>query len=181
MSGILIGIVGLYLKLYGEEVYSTHEQGESDHNPIKEAFALKNCRSLTSASLSPALWAGGFYLSFVWMAIYMETLLQPPVPNAFWVNACSMFFGSTCMLPLFGYLSDIIGRMKIMYTGAILSAVSGPILLYVIGTSKDPIVCFFCQTAIGVTISMFAGPMVSDSKIDFLIIAHFLQINSVHG
>jgi len=159
LSGILIGFVGLYLKIYGEEVHSTPGQGEAEHNPIKEACACKNFRSLSSASMAPTLWAGGFYFTFVWMAIYMNTLLEPPVPNAFWVNASSMFFGSTCMLPIFGHLSDRIGRLKVMYTGAILSAVLGPIVFLIIGATSNPFISFLCQTTIGITISMFAGPM----------------------
>lgn len=75
-------------------------------NPLRLAFSAENRRSLMASSMIPLLWAGGFYLSFVWMAIYMKDLIAPPVTDAFLVNSVSSLI--LCIwFPFAGLASDI--------------------------------------------------------------------------
>ena len=123
LSGIIIAFVGLYLRFYGEEMHPNenvydHNDSSRNSSPIVAAFGSHNHRALFSSSLTPMLWAGGFYLSFVWMAIFMAELLDPPVENAFWINAAALFLSMTFMLPVAGAISDRLGRTKTMSVAA---------------------------------------------------------------
>ena len=89
-----------------------------------------------------------FYLSFVWLAIFMNDIMQPPMSNAFWINAMALLFGVTLPLPLTGILSDYCGRVRTMVAGALLLGGLGPILLIVI-TYGEPVKAFFAQWGIG--------------------------------
>lgn len=154
--------MALYLRCHGEEFHPNenvydHEDSEIK-NPIRAAFRKDNRWALLSTSLTPMLWAAGFYISFVWMAIYMAELLDPPVKNAFWVNAAAMFCGMTFMLPLAGSISDKVGRTKTMTCSASLLAVVGPIMVILIAQSNS-VLAFFAQVVLGVLLSFFAAPL----------------------
>lgn len=161
-SGILIAFVACYLSKYGADVHTTAGvyDGEDSRvtNPIKVALSKPNRLALLSTSLTPILWAGGFYLSFVWMAIFMEELIDPPVPGAFWVNALSLFFGMTIMLPIAGMLSDRTGRVKLMTVSGVALTILGPVLLVMIARGNT-FIAFLSQLALGVLLSFFGGPL----------------------
>mmetsp|Transcript_15669 Transcript_15669/g.33931 ORF Transcript_15669/g.33931 Transcript_15669/m.33931 type:complete len:473 (-) Transcript_15669:125-1543(-) len=169
-SGILIAGVAMYLKLHGEEhhpnagEYDTEDTGDSDaepvrpKHPLRESFRRENMPALISATLVPMLWGAGFYVTFVWMAIYMNDMINPPIENAFWINAMALLFGVTLPLPLMGLLSDYIGRVKIMVAGAVGLGCFGPILLWVIA-SGDPTKAFFAQWGIGILLTLYGGPI----------------------
>jgi MHS family proline/betaine transporter-like MFS transporter len=162
LSGFLIFFVALYLRAHGADVHTTagvYDSPDSEFkNPIRKAFAKGNRLALLSTSLTPMLWASGFYVSFVWMAIYMEELLDPPVKGAFWINAMSMLLGMTFMLPLAGSLSDRFGRVKMMTGAAVGLTVGGPVLLIMISKGNS-FVAFLCQLGLGVMLSFFGGPL----------------------
>ncbi|KAL3939131.1 MAG: hypothetical protein SGBAC_006092 [Bacillariaceae sp.] len=161
-SGILIALVAQWLKNHGANVHTT--VGVYDHedapvqNPIRLAFARGNRIALLSSSLVPILWAGGFFVTFVWMGIYMSHLLNPPIPGAFWINATSMVFGLTLMLPVAGALSDKIGRVRVMSMAALGLTIGGPILLLLI-SGGNGYVAFGCQLILGLHLSFFGGPL----------------------
>lgn len=52
-----------------------------------------NLAPLLASALVPMLPCANYYVTFVWMAVYMETILDPPIQGAFWINACASFFG----------------------------------------------------------------------------------------
>ena len=108
------------------------------------------------------LWGAGFYTSFVWMAIYMKVLCNPPYKHGFWINAMALLFGIIIPLPLTGMLSDKIGRDKTMGIGVVGAAISGPFMIRVISSGKS-VPAFFAQWTLGIFLSFFAGPMVSSS------------------
>ena len=139
-SGILIAFVALWLRAHGDEVHTNANVYDSDDskitNPIRVAFQKENRLALLSTTFAPFLWGGGFYISFVWMAIYMDELLEPPTPHAFWVNAMALLLGMTFMLPLAGYISDKVGRMKLMTVSAIGLGVMGPIVVIIISRGQ---------------------------------------------
>lgn len=161
-SGILIAGVAAYLKATGKEVHTTAGVYDGDDskikNPITAALAPGNRMALLSTSLTPMLWASGFYVSFVWMAIFMDELNEPPVPGAFWVNAISMLLGMTFMLPIAGGMSDRVGRVPIMTFAGVGLTFLGPVLLLMI-SKGNALLAFFCQFILGVLLSFFGGPL----------------------
>ena len=94
----------------------------------------------------------------VWMAIFMEVLVDPPIQHGFWINAFALLFGIILPLPLTGILSDHIGRDKTMSIGVAGLAVLGPIMVKII-SSGQPVKAFFAQLVLGLFLSLFGGPM----------------------
>ena len=141
-SGFLIALVAWWIRKHGHDVHTNAGHYDSEDaeikNPLTKALAKENRLALLSSSLVPMLWGSGFYISFVWMAVFMSDLIDNPIENAFWVNAMSMLFGMTAMLPLAGKLSDRIGRVKVCkkYT-------SGNVLEMIDYLGSDPFSFFF--------------------------------------
>ena len=160
LSGILVSFCGLYLKYYGDEDAIQHHGGSGDKapgNPLILAFRRENITALVSASLVPMLWSGGFYISFVWMAIFMDVLIEPPVEGAFFVNEGALFISLCLLFPLAGILSDLFGRTKVMLVGGTSLAVLYPIMLYVI-SKGNPFAAFLAQSTIGIALSLWGAP-----------------------
>jgi hypothetical protein len=144
-----------------EHTFPTGTAGTTTlYNPLRLAFSRENRRSLLASAMVPLLWSGGFYLSFVWMAIYMEALIDPPVPAAFGVNSCSLLLLAV-WFPLAGALSDVCGRKRIMSVGGIAFGGLGPVMLLIIGKlgSKSSWIAFAAQTAMSVSLTMWGAPM----------------------
>ncbi len=161
-SGILIAFVACYLQAYGAEVHTTagvYDRQDSEiTNPIRVALSRGNRLALLSTCMTPMIWASGFYVSFVWMAIFMEELLDPPIKGAFWINATSMLLSMTCMLPIAGWISDRVGRVRMMTMSGIGLTGLGPVLLMMIAKGNS-LVAFLCQMGLGVLLSFFGGPL----------------------
>mmetsp|Transcript_7589 Transcript_7589/g.18931 ORF Transcript_7589/g.18931 Transcript_7589/m.18931 type:complete len:529 (+) Transcript_7589:180-1766(+) len=129
-------------------------------NPLRLAFSPENRRSLLASAMVPLVWSGGFYISFVWMAIFMQDLIDPPVPSAFLVNSFSILTLGI-WFPLAGILSDIVGRQRVMTAGGLIFGCGGPVLLLVIGNlgSKSSWIAFFSQMGLGISLAMWGSPM----------------------
>jgi MHS family proline/betaine transporter-like MFS transporter len=166
LSGIIICMFGIYLRYFCDDDEVIHTNTSSaPSNPLAGAFALKNLRVLVSVSLVPMLWAGGFYITFVWMAIFMEKIVEPPVPQAFAVNSSALFLSVCTLLPIAGSLSDSFGRKRMMFIGCIFLACVCPGLVIFISegvssavTNNRSVNAFFAQVIMGTFLSCFAGP-----------------------
>jgi MHS family proline/betaine transporter-like MFS transporter len=162
LSGILIAFVACYLKSRGPEVHTN--KGVYDHqdseitNPIRVAVRKENRLALLSSTLTPLLWAAGFYVSFVWMAVYMAELLDPPIKGAFWINGSAMALGMTWVLPVAGAISDRVGRSRIMAVAGVILTALGPVLLMMVSKGNG-LLAFFSQLVIGIILSFFGGPL----------------------
>eukprot|EP00586_Coscinodiscus_wailesii_P000410 CAMPEP_0172487384 /NCGR_PEP_ID=MMETSP1066-20121228/16471_1 /TAXON_ID=671091 /ORGANISM="Coscinodiscus wailesii, Strain CCMP2513" /LENGTH=559 /DNA_ID=CAMNT_0013253975 /DNA_START=139 /DNA_END=1818 /DNA_ORIENTATION=+ len=159
LGGILVGFSAFYLKYHCEEEHSGAQISQhEDVNPIKAAFARENRRSLFAASMVPMLWACGFYITFVWMAVFMEKLIPNPVNNAFAVNSMALLISDILIFPVIGHWSDLYGRTKLMKYGGVGIAILGPVMVRVIG-SGSAILAFFGQCVLGFTLSLYGAPM----------------------
>ncbi len=126
--------------------------------PFTEALKRENWYPLLASILTPMLGGAGYYVTFIWMAVYMETLLDSPVPNAYWVNLFAYMFGLLPSAIVSGILSDRYGRHVVMTIGAICVGIVAPIMIYIISWGQTwP--AFAAQWTIGVLLSMFTGPM----------------------
>ncbi len=171
-SGILIAFVAFYLRKHGEdgayhdettgevseEAIATMSKAVKPHNPIKTAFQRGNRLALLSTSIVPMLWGAGFYVSFVWIAIFMEELMDPPMPGAFWINSLGLLFGMTWILPIAGAISDRVGRTLMMTISGLLLTGLGPVFLILISRG-NPISAFFSQLMLGLLLSFYGGPL----------------------
>ena len=183
LSGILMAAVAGLLQYVGEEhnpneaEYSTNESisgiggvEESEHNssvvasfleekhPIKEALRKENLPALFSSMLVPMLGGCGWYITYVWMAVYMETILDPPVPGAFWINLAALVLGNQIPSLLTGWWSDKVGRTRLMLAGAILTGITGPFFVWIISYGKT-VGALLAQTALGIVLSFYTGPL----------------------
>mmetsp|Transcript_28860 Transcript_28860/g.81392 ORF Transcript_28860/g.81392 Transcript_28860/m.81392 type:complete len:547 (-) Transcript_28860:666-2306(-) len=129
-------------------------------NPLKLALAKENLRSLLASSLVPMLWSGGFYISFVWLPIFMGDgkLVQPPVPNTFAINSSTLLL-LMIWFPLAGALSDRLPRRLVMTYGAIGMAIFGPVAVYLIVQKHNNATAFISQLVIGISVSLWGAPM----------------------
>jgi MHS family proline/betaine transporter-like MFS transporter len=185
LAGIVVSLSGFYLKYYCDDVgdHLSVENSQST-NPIVTAFAKENRRSLLSASLVPMLWAGGFYLTYVWMAVYMEDLIEHPIKQAFAVNSASLVL--LCLwFPLIGKLSDRLGRVKIMMIGGIFMGLFSPLFLFIISRGQ-PFDAFLAQSCLGLLLSLWGSPSTlydtdSLSLILILIFVIFIYVQCVLG
>jgi MHS family proline/betaine transporter-like MFS transporter len=179
----MAAVAGL-LQYVGEEhnpneaEYSTHESSvsvdtasgdESEHkssvtsfleekHPVKEALKKENLPALFSSMFVPMLGGCGWYVTFIWMAIFMESMLDPPVPGAFWVNLAALMFGNQIPSLLTGWWSDSVGRTKLMLIGVIGTGLSGPFFVWII-SQGNTVGALFAQMALGVVLSFYTGPL----------------------
>ena len=182
LSGLVMAAVAGLLQFIGEEhnpneaEYSTHEsiQGEDESetendgnaisleekHPIREALRKENLPALFCSMLVPMLGGCGWYVTFIWMAIFEDSILDPPVPGAFWINLAALMFGFQLPALFTGWLSDRIpgGRTKLMIAGIILTGMMGPLLVWVISFGKT-VGALLAQSALGMCISLYSGPL----------------------
>lgn len=175
LTGILIAPVAVLLHAYGEEprianvdrveripevshVNSTISESSQQSRPLAEALQRENWLALLSAFLTPMLAGAGYYVTFVWMAIYMTTMIASPVAGAFWVNLLATIFGYNLPSITVGVLSDRYGRERIMIVGAVGLGVVAPLMVWIISWGNTW-KAFLAQWTIGVFLSIFSGPM----------------------
>eukprot|EP00586_Coscinodiscus_wailesii_P021139 CAMPEP_0172498602 /NCGR_PEP_ID=MMETSP1066-20121228/114211_1 /TAXON_ID=671091 /ORGANISM="Coscinodiscus wailesii, Strain CCMP2513" /LENGTH=512 /DNA_ID=CAMNT_0013271929 /DNA_START=24 /DNA_END=1562 /DNA_ORIENTATION=+ len=172
VAGIVMASSAVYLKLYGDEVHvktTESENGRRVINPIKEAFAPENRHTLLSCILVPMLYAAGGYVTSVWLPIYMNTIMDPPVPYAFGISSLANFVGTIIALPLMGMLSDNYGRIRCMTIAACALAVLGPMMITIISErgSDSPFTACAAQTVLFLFISMWLAPMTAWLAVSF--------------
>lgn len=192
-SGILIGFCGLYLKFFGDEVsldgndIITHDEPTTetttpttiaavvmtttttkiapreDIPPWRLALAKENRRALLAACMVPMLFAGGIYLCFVWLSVYMESLIPHPYSSqAFGISSLAMLISICILFPFAGALSDKIGRKTVMTLGGLSFGTVSPLMIMLIGSGMlSPALACTCQTIIGICLSLWGAPMIA--------------------
>ena len=92
--------------------------------------------------------------------MYMADLIENPVPNSFAVNSASLAFSVCLFFPVAGWMSDKVGRKKVMSVGGLVMAVGSPIMLKMIGTG-DASTAFCAQMVLGISLSLWGAPMMA--------------------
>mmetsp|Transcript_14014 Transcript_14014/g.41037 ORF Transcript_14014/g.41037 Transcript_14014/m.41037 type:complete len:408 (+) Transcript_14014:285-1508(+) len=167
LSGIVVSIAGFYLRSSEDNDEKNDGRKEKDNkqgdcpqkqNPIHAMLATENLRPLVASAMVPMLWSSGFYLSFVWMAVYMTDLVDNPVPHALAVNSMALLGSVVLFFPIAGWLSDKYGRRTIMSIGGASIALLAPFLIEAIGKG-DPWLSFWSQMFLGICLSFWGSPM----------------------
>jgi len=151
---------GLYLRRSGEETPKEETQKEETQSrgALAEPFALDNRRNLLVAALLPCLPAATYYIVFIWLAVYMETIVSPPVPHAFMINTVVNVL-SILLAFAGGALADYYGNYRALMTiSAVCLAIVGPLFLHLIGNGH-PGVAFACQAVFAILLYVWNGAM----------------------
>jgi MFS transporter, MHS family, proline/betaine transporter len=122
LSGLVIGAVGLWLRLGVEESPSFLKIQKADglaRNPIVEAVRNDFGAIVTTLGLSP-LTSVGFYLPFVWLPTWLAHINQPALPEgqALMANTIALLV-LLFLTPLAALVSDRVGRRPMFVAGAL--------------------------------------------------------------
>ncbi len=120
LLSFILGFIGLYLRLgmpESPEFKSLQTNGQIEANPIKTL--LTNYKyNIALGFMAVMLPSAGFYLSFLYLANFLHTFLAVDIQRAFLINSLAMLV-IIIGLPLIGLLADKVGKLVMLYVGAI--------------------------------------------------------------
>lgn len=111
LLGLPTGLMGLYVRNRLEDSAAfrkIEKRGEIVSLPIVELFRTSFIPVVKGVGLTGATFAG-YYLVFVYLSIYLQTTGTLTRAQATWSTTATLIVAALS-LPLFGLLSDIIGR-----------------------------------------------------------------------
>ena len=127
LIAIPLGLVGLWIRSRLAETprfEEIEEAGEKSAAPIVELFRNHLRAVIIVIGLSVLLFSA-YYVVYVYVNIHMQTVLGMPANTAFWSTTATLAVAVACM-PLFGALSDKVGR-KPVFLGATIAALVLPV------------------------------------------------------
>lgn len=135
LLSIVLGGVGLYLRLgMPESPVFKDFLAEHKDSDVPIQIILKNYKVTVLKALGLVMLpAAGFYMSFVYLPDYLKFHLNIGLSTGLVINTVTMLFVIVC-IPLFGYLSDKIGRKPFLYVGAVLFLFLSPVLYSLLQT-----------------------------------------------
>jgi MFS transporter, MHS family, proline/betaine transporter len=152
LLGITIGIAGYFMR---REISRAAPLHEIEPPPLGRILHSQWRRILQVAGFK-VLDAVGFYLVFVYATTYLVHVVGVPKPRALAINTISM--GTALLLiPLFGMLSDRVGRKPVLLAGAIGTVLLAWPLFRMMQRQDTFMVMLSGQIGFAILISMFAG------------------------
>jgi MHS family proline/betaine transporter-like MFS transporter len=122
LGGMVIGVVGLWLRLGVEESPSflkTREAGGLAANPLAAALRQDSGAILMTLGLT-ALAAVGYYLPFVWLPTWLAQINRPALPEHEALTANTVALVALLLLtPLCAWVSDRVGRKPMFLASAL--------------------------------------------------------------
>jgi MFS transporter, MHS family, proline/betaine transporter len=118
-----LGIVGLYIRLRIEdtpEFRALQESGEVSGSPFMETLR-DNWKPILQIAGLVVIHNVGFYIVFTYMATYYPTYLGFSTTASF-VSTMLAGLVAMALIPLFGHLSDRVGRKPLLLTASVLFA-----------------------------------------------------------
>ena len=125
LAGIVIGGFGLWMRkgMVEPAAFKKLKATENIHkSPVTQVIRDMPGRIGHAAALV-VLFGGGFYMLFVWWPTYLTHMVQPAVPHALMINTIATLF-VMALIPLSGYLSDRVGRKKMLVASSLGIAVA---------------------------------------------------------
>lgn len=158
--GVFICLVGFYMRRSipeSPEYIIAEETHELTTHPVFDVF--KNHGStLFKVVLTVMLHDLSFYVLLVYMASHLSEHVGLSQGTALTINTINLIVVSGCTI-LSGWLSDKIGRKKVLAIAASLFIVGTIPLLYVVNHSQDVYTIFFAQMLLAIVVGGYFGPI----------------------
>jgi MHS family proline/betaine transporter-like MFS transporter len=155
--GITLGAVGWYMrtKLEDTPAYKKVEESKQvEKSPVKTAFA-NNYVGIIKAMGLTAIWTVSYYILLIFMPTYINKMLHLPLNRSLLSNFFS-FILLLALMPVFGHLSDKIGRKPVLLTSCLGFAVCTYPLFVWIGDGNF-MKLVVAQLILGIFLAMFSG------------------------
>jgi len=114
LSGIAVGVVGLLIRRHLPEMPKTESNDSA--NPVIDAFRTE-WRAVTQVIGINIFNAVGFYLMFVYAVTWLIKEVKVPRSDALDINSLSLAV-LLVLVPVFGALSDKVGRKALLLFGS---------------------------------------------------------------
>lgn len=160
IGGIVIGLVGFYIRRFCEEspVYEEAKQNnEISKTPVRAAFKNHPWQMLQGFAVYLSV-TMPFYLASVYFIGFSERHLGTTMQTALQFNLYNML-AMLVTMPLSAYISDHIGRKKMMSIAAIAMCCITPILFWQFTHGNHTISIGAAQFIFAALVGLYTGPV----------------------
>ena len=158
LGGILIGLVGFYIRKCCEES-PVYEEAKANNNisktPIRVAFAKHPWEMVQGFALYLSV-TMPFYLASVYFIGFGEKHLGLNLAVSLRFNIYNML-AMLITMPLGAWISDRIGRKKVLATGAVLMLLATPLLFANFTSGASPFAIGLSQFIFAGIVGLYAG------------------------
>jgi MFS transporter, MHS family, proline/betaine transporter len=158
LIGLVLGIVGLYIRLRIEET-PAFRRIEREHE-VEAAPLLETFRDYWRAGLIAIgftlYWTVSYYIFLNYMPTYLSENLDIPLSFALLSNAIGLVL-LMVLIPIFGIVSDRIGRKPLLIASAVTMGVLTYPLFMLMGTGNYLLIVLV-QLLIAAIIALYSGP-----------------------
>lgn len=159
LFGLVVGLIGFYIRHHTEEspkYTATQESSALSQTPVRDAFRYHRREMLQAIGMYLSVTVP-FYVSTIFMITYYAQVLGNPLKDSLLINTCVMFL-LMAVVTLSGWLSDRIGRRRIM----MIAAVGYLLLAYPLFWLSDQgsfALALLAQLAFAVVHGFYIGPV----------------------
>ena len=157
--GMLVAPVGYYIRLKIDETPEFTVESKRSETPLRDVIR-QYPRQVLSSLLMVVLWTVCTYVILFYIPTYATRSLHFPQQQGFISGIVS---GSVLMVmaPVFGALSDRIGKRKVLLTAAVvILTATYPLFWYLNNTPTFPTLLAF-QVIFGMLIAAYTGPILA--------------------
>src|SRR6266567_1063362 len=156
LFGLLIGPVGFYIRSSIDESPAFLKDNAPARSPMRDTFRFHRQSLITGLGIT-VTWTVCTYFFLVYMPTYSVRELGLDRTSSFIANSAGLI-AVLVLVPLFGRLSDRIGRRPLLLGAAVLIFLAAYPALYALTTHPTFIALLAVQITFGVLIAAFTGP-----------------------
>lgn len=160
LAGIVIGLVGFYIRRCCEEspVYEEAKENNSlSQTPVREALFKHPWQMLQAFAMYMTV-TMPFYLTSVYFISFSQKQLGVSVDTSLHFNVYNML-AMLFAMPFAAWLSDRIGRKKVMITAAITMFFAAPLLFTQFTLGAPFLSIGLAQFVFAILVGIYAGPV----------------------
>jgi MHS family proline/betaine transporter-like MFS transporter len=161
LSGILLGIVGVYMRSHIEDTPQFRAlklHGARSKSPVTEALRTHWAGIIVAFGYN-VIQSVGYFTMLTFMPSFTSEVLKLPPAQAYLSNSIQLLV-FVLLLPAMGALSDRIGRRPMLLAAPLfLMLATYPIFRFIIQGGLPTII--LCQIVFGIVLAAYCGPAVA--------------------